>query len=164
MAHSRTGTGSWAWLKGVGTQEEPLDRDWRFHNHYLLTKIWFSKHPRSVRAGDLLLYYAVGWQVIPAIVQVVSDEAFDEKEAHPKHGDRFRWGMGVRPVVTVDLDRAPRLRDTPIASARVKRLSHLLLNPSEYAPIRELLLEAATDETAWSLAGPFPQPVPEIVA
>jgi hypothetical protein len=158
MAHNRVGTSSWAWLKGVGTQEERLERDWRFRNDYLLTYIWFSKYPRSVRSGDLLVYYAVGWQVMPAIVQLVSDDVVDEKKEHPKHGERFRWSMRVRPVVTVDLDRAPRLQGSPIKSSRVKRLSHLLLRPEEYAPIQDMLLGAARDETDWQLTGPFPGP------
>jgi hypothetical protein len=158
MAHNRAGTSSWAWLKGVGTQEEWLERDWRFRNDYLLTNIWFSKYPRSVRSGDLLVYYAVGWQVMPAIVQLVSDDVVDEKVEHPKHGERFRWNMRVRPVVTVDLDRAPRLKESPIESSRVKRISHLLLRPGEYAPIQEMLLSAARDETDWQLTGPFPGP------
>jgi hypothetical protein len=156
MSHDRTRTGPWAWLKGVGTQEDPLKSDWRVANEYLLTKIWFSKFPRSVRGGDLLVYYAVGWRVMPAIVRVASDEVFDEMEAHPKHGERFRWGMWVEPVVAVDLDRAPTLDSSPIASTRVRRLSHLLLTKAEYDPLRAALLGAAADETDWTITGPFP--------
>jgi alkanesulfonate monooxygenase SsuD/methylene tetrahydromethanopterin reductase-like flavin-dependent oxidoreductase (luciferase family) len=159
MAHNRTGTGPWVWLKGVGTQEEPLSRDWRLQDDHLLRKIWFSRHPRSVRAGDLLVYYAVGWQALPAIVQVASDQVEDEREAHPTHGDRFRWAMRVRPILALDLDLAPRLAATRVASTRVRRLSHMLLNPSEYRSIHDLLTASIRAETAWSVTGPFPQPL-----
>ncbi|MBX5468867.1 MAG: hypothetical protein IRZ21_03110 [Thermoleophilaceae bacterium] len=156
MAHERFGTGPWAWLKGVGTAEDPLARDWRIGNEYLLTKIWFSKYPRSVRAGDLLVYYAARWKVMPAIVEVASDTVTDEKDGHPEHGERFRWMMRVRPLISVDLDVAPHLTRTPIKPTRVKRLSHLLLRPDEYEAIRELLLEAAHADTQWNLSGRFP--------
>ena len=49
MAYDRTGTGPWAWLKSVGTQEQPLGSDWRVDNRHLLTHVYFSKHPRSLR-------------------------------------------------------------------------------------------------------------------
>ena len=156
MSHDRSRTGPWAWLKGVGTQEDPLAPDWRAQNDYLLTRIWFSRYPRSIRGGDFLVYYAADWRSMPAIVQIASDDVFDEKEAHPKHGDRFRWGMHVRPIVAVDLQHAPTLQQSPIASSRVKRLSHLLLTPGEYATLRDQLLTAAANETAWTPRGPFP--------
>src|SRR4051812_18062385 len=106
MAYDRTGTGPWAWLKSVGTQEDPLRTDWRVANAGLLTRVWFSKHPRSIRGGDLLAYYAARHQVLPAIVEVVSDEVHE--------GDNTRWKhhMEVRPIVTVGLRDAPSLGDT----------------------------------------------------
>lgn len=148
MAHDRAGTGRWVWLKGVGTAEARLGPDWRLSDAHLLTNIWFTKYPRSVRAGDLLVYYAVRWQRLPAIMELASDEVLDDGGEHPIHGQRFRWKMRVRPVITVGLDRAPHLRETAIASSRVKRLSHIVLRSEEYSPIRRMLLDAASDETA----------------
>lgn len=162
MAHDRAGTGRWAWLKGVGTAEAPLRPDWRLNDAHLLTNIWFTKYPRSVRAGDLLVYYAAKWQRLPAIVELASDDVLDDGGAHPVHGQRFRWKMHVRPIVAAGLDQAPHLRETDIASSRVKRLSHILLHPDEYSPIRQMLLDAASDELVWSLTGAFPMPVDKL--
>lgn len=156
MAYDRAGTGSWAWLKGVGTQEEPLHRDWRVHNDYLLRRIWFSRFPRSIRGGDLLVYYAAGLRVMPAIVEIVSNDVMDEASGHPVHGQRFRWAMGVRPIITVDVDRAPALHDTPIASTRVMRLSYLLLSSGEYGAIRDMLIDVAREESNRAVGTPLP--------
>src|ERR1035441_7270587 len=110
MAYDRTGTGRWAWLKAVGTQQEPLHADWRVADSHLVTGGWFSKHPRSIRGGDLLVYYAARHAVFPAIAEVASDHV----EEHPKD-ERWKWSMAVRPVGVLGLRDAPSLYDSPIA-------------------------------------------------
>lgn len=95
------GTGPWAWLKSVGSQETPLKRDWRSEDYHLVAFCWFSKHPRSLRAGDMLVYYAARWGVFPALMELVSDDVADDAGGHPVHGQRWRWRMDVRPLVTL---------------------------------------------------------------
>jgi hypothetical protein len=143
MAYDRTGTGPWAWLKSVGTQEDPLKADWRVADAHLLTSVWFSKHPRSIRGGDLLVYYAARHQVLPAIVEVVSDEVHDEG------GTRWKYRMDVRPIVTVGLRDAPALSETSVSPMSVRRQSHIFMTPREFQVIRVLILDAA----ATSLGG-----------
>lgn len=136
MAYDRTGTGPWAWLKAVGTQEEPLKADWRVADAHLLTSVWFSKHPRSIRGGDLLVYYAARHQVLPAIVEVVSDEVHDDG------GERFRYRMDVRPLITVGLRDAPALGDTNVNPMSVRRQSYIFMTPREFQVVRTLILDA----------------------
>src|SRR4051812_20800671 len=88
MAYERAGTGAWAWIKSVGSAEEPLNRDWRYHNVAVLRDVWFSKHPRSLRAGDALVYYAARWGVFPALMELVSDDVFDHSG---ERGYTGRW-------------------------------------------------------------------------
>lgn len=135
MAYDRTGTGPWAWLKSVGTQEEPLKADWRVGDDHLLTSVWFSKHPRSIRGGDILVYYAARHQVLPAIVEVVSDEVHDDG------GARFRYRMEVRALVTVGLRDAPSLGDTTISPTSVRRQSHIYLTPEQFRKVRKLIID-----------------------
>jgi len=148
MAYDRTGTGPWAWLKAVGSQEDPLKPDWRVDDSHLLSYVWFSKHPRSIRGGDLLVYYAARHRVLPAIAQVVSDEVEDEKEP------RWRWKMAVRPIVAVSLRDAPALADTSIDPLRVRRQSHIYLTPREFQVARHLLLQAAEHSLAGVVENP----------
>ena len=138
MAYDRTGTGRWHWLKAVGTQEEPLQADWRVMDSNLLTRVWFSKHPRSIRGGDLLVYYAARHGALPAIAEVVSDHVEEDLgEA------RWKWSMEVRPIVVLGLREAPTIYDSPIDPLRVRRQSHIRLEPTEFADIRALILDAA---------------------
>lgn len=137
MAYDRTGTGPWGWLKSVGTQESPLKADWRVADAHLLTAVWFSKRPRSIRGGDLLAYYAARHQVLPAIVEIVSDEV------HEEDGPRWKYRMEVRPILTVGLRDAPSLGDTTISSMSVRRQSHIFLTPRDFQVVRTLVLEAA---------------------
>ena len=139
MAYDRTGTAAWAWLKSVGTQQEPLPSDWRVARADLLTSVWFSKHPRSIRGGDMLVYYAARHQVLPAIVEVVSDEV------HPGEHPRFKYRMQVRPILTVGLRDAPTLSDTTVSPMRVRRQSHILMTAREFGLARNLILAAASD-------------------
>src|SRR4051794_23301973 len=109
MAYERAGTGAWAWLKSVGAAEDPLKRDWREEDRHLLRYVWFSKHPRSLRAGDVLVYYAARWGVVPALMELVSDDVFDHA-SDKNYGGRWRWRMQVRPLVTLPMDVAPTLQ------------------------------------------------------
>ena len=143
MAYDRINTGSWAWLKAVGSQSDPLDADWRSRNSYLLTQCFFPKHPRSLRASDVLVYYAARWGCCPALLEVVSDEVDDDVAAHPIHGRRWRWKMAVRPLVTLPLADAPSLADAGIDPLRVRRQSHILLTRKEYETIRDLIIGRA---------------------
>lgn len=138
------GTGPWAWLKSVGSQETPLKRDWRSEDYHLVAFCWFSKHPRSLRAGDMLVYYAARWGVFPALMELVSDDVADDAGGHPVHGQRWRWRMDVRPLVTLPMDDAPSLADAGFDPLRVRRQSHIVLTIDEYERIRNLILARAT--------------------
>lgn len=140
MAYDRTGTGRWIWIKTIGAADDKLEPDWLEECEYLLESVWFPKHPRSIRAGDLLIYYAAGHGVFPAVMEVVSDEVREDVE-HPRRALRWPWRMSVRPVVVV-----PRLRDAPglervgLNPLRLRRQSHILLNEAEWEDFRGAFL------------------------
>ena len=138
MAYARTDLEPWAWLKSVGTQEEPLRRDWRQTETNLLTEAIFTKHPRSMRQGDFLIYYAVGHGSLVAIGEVASDEV-DPRHEDPK---RFKWKMQVNPLVSLDLRGAPHLTQTPIQPTSVRRQSHIRVTNEAFNVARDLILKA----------------------
>lgn len=144
MAYDRSGTGAWAWIKVVGSQDARLRRDWRERDSHLLTSCWFSKHPRSLRAGDILIYYASGWGTFPALMEIAADDVVDDTGGHPIQGQRWRWRMSVRPLVTLPLDEAPTLSDAGIDPLRVRRQSHILLTKAGFVVIRDLILAGAS--------------------
>ncbi|HEY5430628.1 MAG TPA: hypothetical protein VIK04_16045 [Solirubrobacteraceae bacterium] len=142
MAYDRAGTGQWMWLKAVGTQADPLGSDWRVADSHLLTRVWFSKHPRSIRGGDLLVYYAARHGAFVAIAEVVSDHVDEDlSEA------RWKWSMEVRPIVVLGLRDAPTIYESTIEPLRVRRQSHIRLKLEEFAGIRTLILDAAAVST-----------------
>src|SRR5438105_4213239 len=107
MAYDRTGTGRWVWIKTVGSADWPLESDWLEERSGLLEWVWFPKHPRSLRRGDLLVYYAALKGVFPAVMELLADDAEDDA-THPLHSDRWPWRMPVRPRLII-----PRLEDAP---------------------------------------------------
>ena len=143
MAYDRAGTGPWAWLKAVGAAGSPLKRDWRAEDEHLLWYCWFSKHPRSLQEGDLLVYYAAQWMRLPAIMELISDEVLDDHAGHPVHGKRWRYKMEVRPLVVLPMGDAPTLDDVGIDPLRVRRQSHIKLTREEYLVARDLITAAA---------------------
>lgn len=153
MAHDRAGTGPWAWVKSVGSADAPLRRDWRDEDRHLLHLCWFPKHPRSLRAGDVLVYYAARWGVFPALMEVISDDVADDQGGHPVHGDRWRWCMQVRPLVTLPLGDAPTLAEAGIDPLRLRRQSHIVLTREEYERVRDLVLAAASRSASSEVTG-----------
>jgi hypothetical protein len=148
MAYDRTGTGPWGWVKSIGSASDPLDEFWLHQNGYLTQSVWFSKYPRSIRARDLLVYYAATHRVFPAIVEVVSNKVHDDDEGHPRYGKRWQWKMEVRTHVAMDLASAPTLGESSIDPLRLRRQSHILLTTEEFELLRELILGRATQHTA----------------
>jgi hypothetical protein len=155
MAHDRAGTGPWAWIKTVDAGDAPLRDDWlglgsaegtdgtgpelvassaeTGVNRLVLDNIWFSQQPRSIKRGDLLVYYAVGSpnMVFPAIVEVTTGDLVSEGRS------RWNWRLEVRPLIVV-----PRLSDAPRASEigninpRTLRKSHSLISPELWDSFR----------------------------
>lgn len=143
MAYDRTGTGMWTWIKSVGSVEEPLESQWLENRDYLLENVWFPKHPRSLIAGDLLVYYAATKGVFPAVVEILTGEVESDTN-HPRYSSRWPWRMSVRPrLVIPNLDDAPTLEQFGIDSLRLRRQSHILLNADEWERIRATYLPPA---------------------
>ena len=143
MAYDRTGTGRWTWVKTVGSADDPLFSDWLDARGYLLEWVWFPKHPRSLRAGDLLVYYAATRGVFPAVVELVSNEVHAQ-EAHPRHPARWPWRMAVRPRLVIPrLEDAPTISDVGLDSLRLRRQSHILLSDEEWERFRGVFLPPA---------------------
>jgi len=147
MAYKREGTERWAWLKSVGTVGDPLEDRWYNKLDYLLDSIWFPKHPRSIRAGDLLVYYAATRRVLPAVVEVVDDDVHEG--GHPRDSKKWRWRMSVKPLLVVPRFRdAPRLEDVGINPLRVRRQSHILISPAEVNTIRLAFMPSIEGEVS----------------
>jgi hypothetical protein len=147
MAYDRIGTGMWTWIKSVGSVEDPLEPQWLENRGYLLSNVWFPKHPRSLSAGDLLVYYAATRGVFPAVVEILTGEVESDPN-RSRYSSRWPWRMEVRPrLVIPSLDDAPTLEQVGIDSLRLRRQSHILLNAAEWERIRTVYLPPAGDET-----------------
>jgi hypothetical protein len=88
----------------------------------------------------MLVYYAARWGVFPALMELVSDDVNDDAGGHPVDGQRWRWRMDVRPLVTLPLDDSPTLAEAGIDPVRVRRQSHILLTGEEFELVRDLIL------------------------
>src|SRR5207249_4984952 len=125
------------------TAEDRLDPDWLRLRGDLLGAVWFPKHPRSIMGGDLLVYYAAGRGVFPAVVEVVTGdvEPADTRPRRSQRSQRWPWRMDVRPrLVIPHLDDAPTLEQTGINPLRLRRQSHILLTTEEWEQFRALFL------------------------
>jgi len=148
MSYDRENTGRWAWLKSVGSADEPLEDGWQEKWQYLLESVWFPKHPRSIRGGDLLVYYAAGRGRLPAVVEVVGDEVQESRD-HPRYAKRWPWRMAVKPRLLVpELNNAPSLEEVGIDPLRVRRQSHILLDPAELEAVRRAFMPCIDGEAA----------------
>lgn len=140
MAYDRAGTGRWIWIKTIGAANDKLEPNWLEDRADLLESVWFPKHPRSIRSGDLLVYYAAGRRVFPAVMEVTSDRV-DEDVEHPRRSQRWPWRMSVRPLVVVPaFADAPSLEQVGLDPLRLRRQSHILLDEVEWERFRDAFL------------------------
>lgn len=136
MAYDRTQTGPWAWIKTVGAADNRLSDNWLDSAGFLLDSVWFPKHPRSIKKGDFLVYYAAGDGVFPAVVEVVSDEVTHDSSGS-RDAERWPWRMAVRPRVAVPhLSGSPTLDAVGLNPLRLRRQSHILLTEAEWESVR----------------------------
>ncbi len=140
MAYDRTNTGPWTWIKTVGSVDHPLIEEWLGEREGLLKEVWFPKHPRSIRRGDLLVYYAATHGRFPAVVEVESSDVHARPD-DPAHSERWPWFMYVRPrLVLPRLNDSPTLEDVGLDPLRLRRQSHILLTDDEWEQFRTVYL------------------------
>lgn len=157
MAHDRAGTGRWAWIKTVDAGDAPLRDDWlgvadgdegvlvessstTGVNRRILNNVWFSQHPRSLKRGDLLVYYAAGSRerVFPAVVEVKTGDVLRSDGPAAK---RWPWNVEVVPrIVVPSLALAPKLENIEGINPRTLRKSHSRLSAEQWERIRAAFL------------------------
>src|SRR4051812_20010924 len=118
----------WLLVRGRGERRlEPqvLPEELRAHSA--------SRRP-SVQRGDVAVCYAAGWQVIFALVDVVS---------HPENDPgrtRWQWRFALRPPLVVpDLREAPPVEAAGVFPRSLGRHSYVRLTEEQFALAREAL-------------------------
>lgn len=162
MAHDRGNTGVWAWIKTIDAGGAPLAEDWlglsrdadgnlpddgieTGVNRHLLNHIWFTQQPRSIKKGDLLVYYAVGspGMRFPAIVEVTDGDLTYEDGK-----DRWAWSLAVTPKLVVPkLSLAPSAEDIGDINPRTLRKSHSRIEPAMWDRFRSAFMPTVEGET-----------------
>lgn len=91
-----------AWLKLIGTAERNAPDAWTIERKDLLRESRFSERnpPDPISRGDRLVYHAVGWQRLIAIVEVLDDEP--TRDPAPSEWEK-QWPLilRVRPLIKV---------------------------------------------------------------
>jgi hypothetical protein len=84
------------WLKAWGLPNDPLQDDWKNHRGGLLTRrATYRRHP-SVRPGDRLFYYAVGYRVVFGLYEAVS------LPFQAGGDDEWDWHVKVEPIIDIE--------------------------------------------------------------
>jgi hypothetical protein len=94
----------------------------------------------SVQLGDAAVCYAAGWQVIFALVDVVSHPENDPARV------RWQWRFALRPTLLLtDLRDAPPVEAAGVFPRSLGRHSYIRLTQEQYALAREALEDARPD-------------------
>jgi hypothetical protein len=135
-----------AWLKTIGTAEDPLPDAWLKERPDILTSVRFPKKPSGIKRGDLLVFYASGRQKLFGLARakMTGEDCPHEMAAGV---DRWAWNLPVQSLVVIPtlplaLDYEV-LGKTPQA---VMQKSHLRLTEAEY----QRFLDALTDRIGLS--------------
>jgi hypothetical protein len=92
-----------------------------------------SRRP-SVQLGDLAVCYAAGWQVIFALVEVVSHPENDPART------RWQWRFALRPTLVLpDLRDAPPVEAAGVFPRSLGRHSYVRLTGEQFALARDAL-------------------------
>jgi hypothetical protein len=90
----------------------------------------------SVQLGDAAVCYAAGWQVIFALVDVVSHPENDPARV------RWQWRFALRPTLALaDLREAPPVEVAGVLPRSLGRHSYIRLTEEQYALARSALEE-----------------------
>jgi SAM-dependent methyltransferase len=91
----------------------------------------------AVRAGDRALLYASRWQVVFAVVDVVSDPVADGEER------RWRWRFELEPVLALrDLREAPPVEAAGVMTRSLGRHSYVRLTEEQFRAGRAAVVAA----------------------
>lgn len=87
-------------LKLLGLSDDGLPECWWEERPEIVTGVFFSKKPRKIRAGDRLIYYAVGGgKRIVAEAEVIGEAGQGFRpppQWTPERHKRFSWRLPVR--------------------------------------------------------------------
>jgi hypothetical protein len=126
------------WLKGIGHARWSLPDDWLSGDEARerLRSTGFPRRPR-IEVGDRLVYYAAGWRVVFAIVEVTS-------EPYTVDHTRWPWRVAVEPLLAVPLlSNAPPVEAIGVAARSMSQQSHIRLLPDHYERAVETLASIA---------------------
>ncbi len=126
--------GAERWLLVRGTGERPLPARVLPSS---LTGHSSTRRP-AVQRGDLAICYASVWQVIFAVVEVVTDPEFDPDR------DRWGWRMGIRPLLALDdLREGVPVEAAGVLPRSLGRHSYVRLSDEQFSAARDAIAEAA---------------------
>jgi hypothetical protein len=91
----------------------------------------------SVQLGDAALLYAAGWQVVFAVVDVVSHPENDPSRV------RWAWRFAIRPRLALgDLREAPPVQAAGVMPSSLGRHSYIRLTDEQFEAGRRAIEEA----------------------
>ncbi len=89
-----------AWLKMVGTGENPFPDNWLTERPELLTEVRFTQQPTGINSGDPLLYYAAGKQRLFALARA-SESGTSVQYAPTPTTKRWPYRMRVQVIIAI---------------------------------------------------------------
>jgi hypothetical protein len=124
--------GHWLLVRGRGDRRlshEVRSDELRAHS---------STRRPSVQLGDVAVCYAAGWQVVFAVVEVVSHPENDPNSR------RWQWRFAIRPlVVLADLREAPPVEAAGVFPRSLGRHSYIRLTAEQFDAARSAIEAAA---------------------
>jgi hypothetical protein len=121
----------WLLVRGRGERRldaEVLPEELRAHS---------STRRPAIRAGDLAILYAAGWQVVFAAVEVTGEPEHDPAKA------RWAWRFPIRPLLAVhDLREAPPVEAAGVFPRSLGRHSYVRLTAEGYDTARHAIADA----------------------
>ena len=126
------------WLKCIGSAKKPITRECS------VEQVGFRKLKRpSIRAGDILFFYAPGHRRIFALAEAVGDPEHDA-DYNGKEGSCF-WKLPVSCSINMPVDAGIQLGDIKCSRdlrLSVRQASHLELRADESQEADRMLQQA----------------------
>jgi len=122
------------WLLVRGRGDRRLDAEVRPEE----LRAHSSTRRPAIRAGDLAILYAAGWQVVFAAVEITGDPEHDPTKV------RWAWRFPIRPVLAIrDLREAPPVEAAGVFPRSLGRHSYVRLGAEGYDNAWQAIADAA---------------------